>query len=176
MSTLNKQEIIEALEELGQQALIQGEQIELMVVGGALMVLAYNSRLATKDVDALIIAPPKTATVRQLAAQLAEQKKWPADWLNDAVKGFVRGVSSGEILLESPGILVRAPSLEQALAMKLSAWRGDVDINDALCLLKQIIQKPKNELWESIVPYLVPGTELKAQYALDDLWKIVNII
>lgn len=138
------------------------------------MVLAYESRLATKDVDALIISPPKTAIVRQLAGQIANDRGWSADWLNDAVKGFVRGVSNGELLLESPGILVRAPSVEQALAMKLSAWRQDVDINDALVLLKQVADKPKDDLFLSLMPYLAPGTELKAQYAFEDLWEKIK--
>jgi hypothetical protein len=57
---LSKQEITQALQELGQLALEQGEPIELMVVGGALMVLAYDARTATKDVDALILAPPQS--------------------------------------------------------------------------------------------------------------------
>jgi hypothetical protein len=170
--TLTKQEITDALKALGQLAVSQGESIELMVVGGAFMVLAYESRLGTKDVDALIITPPKTAIVRQLAEQIANERGWSADWLNDAVKGFVRGVSNGEVLLESPGILVRAPSVGQALAMKLSAWRQDVDINDAL--LKQVAHKPKDELFSSLMPYLAPGTELKAQYAFDDLWEKIK--
>lgn len=172
--TLTKREITEALKELGQLAVSQGESIELMVVGGAFMVLAYESRLATKDVDVLIIAPPKAAIVRQLAEQVANERGWQPDWLNDAVKGFVRGVSSGEVLLKSPGILVRAPSVEQALAMKLSAWRQDVDINDALHLLKQMAHKSKDEIWDSIMPYLTPGTELKTQYALEDLWEKIQ--
>ncbi len=27
-----------------------------------------------------------------------------------------------------------------------------------------------NAIWQSIEPYLVPGDELKAQYAFQDLW------
>jgi len=171
---LNKQEITQALQELGQLALKQGEPIELMVVGGAFMVLAYDARPATKDVDALILAPPKAVLVRQLAEQIALQKGWATDWLNDGVKGFLQGMSTGEVLLDSPGIRVYAPSIFQALAMKLGAWRDDTDIGDALHLLKQLVHQNKDELWLSIEPYLVPGTELKAQYAFDDLWEKSN--
>jgi len=171
---LNKQEITQALQELGQLALKQGEPIELMIVGGAFMVLAYDARPATKDVDALILAPPKAVLVRQLAEQIALQKGWPTDWLNDGIKGFLQGISTGEVLLDSPGIRVYAPSIFQALAMKLSAWRDDTDIGDALHLLRQLVHQNKDELWLSIEPYLVPGTELKAQYAFEDLWKKSN--
>jgi hypothetical protein len=174
MHTFTKPEITDALKELGELAKSQGEIIELMIVGGALMVLAYETRLTTKDVDALIIAPPKVALVRQLAEQIAFEKGWPTDWLNDAAKGFISGVSFGQILLKSPGIIVHAPSVEQALAMKLSAWRGDVDIDDALTLLKQLAVSEQQTIWESLSPYLVPGTELKAQYAFEDLWEKIR--
>jgi hypothetical protein len=67
---------------------------------------------------------------------------------------------------------VRRPSLEQLLAMKLSAWRDDVDIADARRLLLELAQgRSSDELWQAISPYLVPGDELKAQYAFTDLWE-----
>ena len=170
----SKTEITLALQELGQLALEQGESIELMVVGGAFMVLAYDARPATKDVDALILAPPTTVLVRQLAKQIALKKGWPTDWLNDGVKGFFKSISMGEVLLESPGIRVHAPSIFQILAMKLGAWRDDTDIGDALYLLRQLVHQNKDEVWQSIEPYLVAGTELKAQYAFEDLWEKLN--
>jgi hypothetical protein len=46
--------------------------------------------------------------------------------------------------LETAALLVKAPASEQLLAMKLSAWRDDLDIEDA---------------------------RLKARYAFDDLWE-----
>lgn len=54
MATIARQEIIAALERLGQLAQAQGEEIELVLIGGALMVLAYETRLSTRDVDAVI--------------------------------------------------------------------------------------------------------------------------
>jgi hypothetical protein len=41
-------------------------------------------------------------------------------------------------VLSAPGIEVRSPDTAQLLAMKLSAWRDDVDINDASRLLEEI--------------------------------------
>ncbi len=87
--------------------------------------------------------------MRKLAKQVAEQSDLPEDWLNDAVKGYFVGISDGDILLEMPGLMVRAPAVEQALAMKLSAWRQDIDIDDALCLLKQmkVVGHGQLEIW-----------------------------
>jgi len=54
MDFITKQEIIQALKHLGQLAESIGEQIELVTVGGALMLLAYDARPTTKDIDVLI--------------------------------------------------------------------------------------------------------------------------
>jgi len=54
--------------------------------------------------------------------------------------------------------------------MKLSAWRDDVDIEDARRLL-QALQGDQEQIWAAVEPYLFPGTELKAQYAFLDLWE-----
>ena len=53
--------------------------------------------------------------------------------------------------------------------MKLSAWRDDVDIEDARRLL-QALQGDQEQIWAAVEPYLFPGTELKAKYAFLDLW------
>jgi hypothetical protein len=56
--------------------------------------------------------------------------------------------------------------------MKLSAWRDDVDIADASRLLAALgPARDRVDVWELVVPYLVPGHELKAQYAFEDLWE-----
>ena len=54
--------------------------------------------------------------------------------------------------------------------MKLSAWRDDVDIADASRLLDEI-KGDRDEIWQEVEPYLIPGNELKAQYAYADLWE-----
>ena len=136
------------------------------------MVLGYQARQSTRDVDAVIIAPREARLVRTLAKQVAEERDWPEDWLNDGAKGYLVGISDGPVLFSAPGIEARAPSLEQLLAMKLSAWRDDLDISDARRLLQEIKRdRAKDEIWQSLEPYLVPGDELTAQYAFLDLWE-----
>ena len=56
--------------------------------------------------------------------------------------------------------------------MKLSAWRDDVDIGDASILLQATRESlTRDEVWSLLEPYLVPGRELTARFALDDLWE-----
>ena len=54
--------------------------------------------------------------------------------------------------------------------MKLSAWRDDLDVADAGRLLDEMTGN-RGEVWREIEPYLIPGDELKAQYAFADLWE-----
>ncbi len=174
MAALTKQEIIGALTRLGQLAEAQSETVQLVLVGGALMVLAYEARQSTRDVDVVILEPKEARTVRAMAGVVASERGWPEDWLNDAVKGYLVGLSEGPVIFAAPGIEVRRPALEQLLAMKLSAWRDDVDISDARRLLEALSPAgSREEVWQTMSPYLIPGNELKAQYAFLDLWESV---
>lgn len=175
MALLSRQDIITALECLGQIALANGHTLHLVVVGGAAMVLGYDARQATHDVDAVLLTPPDPQTIRAWASIVAEEMVWPEEWLSDAAKGYLIGISDGPLLLQAPGIEVRQPSVEQLLAMKLCAWRDDIDIADATRLLTDLVAgRDHDELWERLVPYLLPGRELKAQYAFEDLWESIN--
>jgi hypothetical protein len=169
MAFINKHEIVHALKQLGELAKQQEQSIELLVVGGTAMVLLFDIRPSTRDIDVLILSP-EASIVRSLAKQVAQEVNLPDDWLNDAAKGYLIGMSRGSVLLETPGIRVVSPSIAQLLAMKLSAWRDDVDINDARHLL-QTLGGSQPHVWESIQPYLIPGAELKAEYAFLDLWE-----
>ncbi|HRJ40641.1 MAG: hypothetical protein KJZ86_12165 [Caldilineaceae bacterium] len=61
------------------------------------------------------------------------------------------GLSSGPTVLTSPGIVVKTAAVEQLLAMKLSAWRDDVDIADATRLLQEIAGK-REQVWTALEP------------------------
>jgi hypothetical protein len=170
MERLNKGDIRRALEALGAALPGSPSGRELWVVGGAAVVLLYEARESTKDVDAFSLDPEDAHALRSAAADVAEQLDLPADWLNDGAKGFVHGLSPGRVLLEAPGLVVRSVAVPQLLAMKLSAWRDDLDVADARLLLSKIAGD-RDSVWLQVEPHLVPGRELKARYAFDDLWE-----
>jgi len=172
MAMFTRQEIEEGLRRLGELAQSKGLKIELTLVGGAVMVLRFDARPSTRDVDAVILSPGEARIVRDLARQVAEENDWPEDWLNDGAKGYLVGITKGPLLFQAPGIEAHAPSLEQLLAMKLSAWRDDVDISDARRLMQEVVGgRERDEVWQRLEPYLVKGDELTAQYAFLDLWE-----
>jgi len=171
MATLSKREIDAGLRRLGELAVARGIELDLVVVGGAAMVLGFSAREATKDVD-VVIRAPAAAIVRQLAGDLADELGWPTDWLNDAAKGFVGQPSSGPILLEAPGIVARSVSVEHLLALKLGAWRDDVDIEDARFLLRNCPpESSRDALWSRVEVFVPRGREQTAWYAFLDLWE-----
>lgn len=169
VAILNKKELLDALTRLGQLAHENHEEIQLLLLGGGVMVLAFDERLATRDLDVVVLSPA-AARVRSMAATVAAERGWPEDWLNEAAKGFVVGSSHSAIIFTAPGMEVSRPAIEQLLAMKLCAWRDDVDIADAKRLLRDV-PGDYNQVWALVSKYLQPGNELKAKYAFDDLWE-----
>ena len=173
MATLSKSQIETALSRLGEMAARAGSPIRLVLVGGGAMVLAFGARESTRDLDVAILAPADHAAVRMMAERVAQELQWRSDWLNDAAKGFLVGLSVGPVIFASNGIEVLRPATEQLLAMKLCAWRDDLDISDARRLLDELTGN-QQEVWKRVVPFLQPGEELKAQYAFEDLWSTTN--
>ena len=110
--------------------------------------------------------------MREFAHQVALELEWHDDWLNDGAKGYLVGISNGPVIFSAPGIVVKRPSVEQLLAMKLSAWRDDVDIEDARRLLMEL-SGTQDAIWEIVKPYLVRGHKLKAKYAFLVLWETI---
>jgi methylmalonyl-CoA mutase cobalamin-binding subunit len=84
-SSLTREQILAALNALNRALAESGVMGEICLFGGTVMVLAFNARLGTKDVDAVF--QPATA-VRDLARQVGESVGLPSNWLNDGVKGY----------------------------------------------------------------------------------------
>jgi hypothetical protein len=170
MKRLSRQHILTALNALSVELTQSSEPCEVFVVGGAAVVLLYDARESTKDVDAFTLASSRKAELAKAADRVADLFDLPRDWLNDAAKGFVHGLSPGQMILDTPTLRVRALSTAQLLAMKISAWRDDIDIEDANLLLGHLAGN-KHEVWAQLEPHIVPGREMKAHYAFEDLWE-----
>ena len=83
---LTREEIVAALARLAELLRERQTEGEVCLFGGAVMVLAFQARPSTKDVDAIFRPAP---LVRELARHVAAERGLPEDWLNDGVKGFV---------------------------------------------------------------------------------------
>jgi len=100
---------------------------ELYLVGGAVMCLAHNARPSTADVDALF---RPAAEVRKAAARAAAKARLPADWLSDAVKGYLSPRAEFAPFLELDHLRVMIARPEYLLAMKCLAMRIGAEFHD----------------------------------------------
>jgi len=81
---MDKLELEQALYELDAQ-LESGA--DLIVVGGAAMILWYGALRATRDVDVIPLRGDLGA-LRAAVAKVAVAHDWPDNWVSDAAKGF----------------------------------------------------------------------------------------
>lgn len=138
---LSKEQILAALARLNELLHGKGVMGEICIFGGAAMVLAFDARESTRDVDGIFV--PKQDVITS-AIQVAQEFGLEPDWLNDGVKGFV----SDEAEFTADGmpifsnLRIMRPTTEYLLAMKCLASRAadvstDGDRADILTLLKR---------------------------------------
>lgn len=127
--------MIDALTALGEELMRRGIAAKLYVVGGAVMVLAHDSRDATMDVDGDFY--PRDS-VLEAAREIAISRGLPDDWLNAAANGFIPIFKSPEWrpLYHFGSLEVLAADNRTMLAMKIRASRGRRDEPDIALLLK----------------------------------------
>jgi hypothetical protein len=146
----NRQSLEQAFHELGRRAHAEGKTIEIAVYGGSALILTYDWRIATRDVDAVFEADRQT--VRRLAAEIAGEIGWEPDWLNDGVKGFLSAADTDPEAKrlfgtypseDQPGLRVTVANPRYLFAMKCRAMRiGGVaetsDVDDIRHLAREI--------------------------------------
>jgi hypothetical protein len=174
---LDRETITLALRRLSELLRERGVQGEICLFGGTAMVLAFNARERTKDVDA-VFHPPQL--VRELATVVKDELSLPAEWLNDAVKGFL-ATDLKPVVYDLPqfeNLRVTAPPAEYLLAMKCMAARiasgtdsgGDVD--DIRFLVRHLGLASAAEALEIVAGYY-PKSQVppRTQYLLEEIFE-----
>jgi hypothetical protein len=119
---LSRTVIVRALSRLGGLCAEKKSRVEIAIYGGTVMMLAYDCRETTKDIDA-IFHPPEV--VEPLIRQVAQEQNLPEDWMNNGVGSFVAGREERIQFtqLQIPGLAITRPSAKYLLAMKCRAGR-----------------------------------------------------
>ncbi|BCW95753.1 MAG: DUF6036 family nucleotidyltransferase [Fimbriimonadales bacterium] len=165
---LNREQILQALTRLAAILEARGVQGEVYLVGGAAMALAYDARRATRDVAAVFA--PKQA-VHEAAQVVAEELNLPDNWLNDAVKLYLRGEDPEPLQpLDLPGLRVLVASPRYLLALKLLASRRE-DEQDIRTLLKLLRIQSVDEALE-ILLRVYPERQIqpKTRFMLEEIF------
>ena len=89
---------------------------EIVLVGGAVMLLVIGNRQTTKDIDAYFAT--EAQAIRDAAQVIAQRERLSPNWLNDAVKGFFYSQPPTTLWLDYPGLHVYVASPEYVLARK----------------------------------------------------------
>ncbi len=159
---LTRERILGLFAELNGELCQAGIRGDIFIVGGAAMIVAYNARPATRDVDG--IWHPSTE-VRAAAARVATRHEdLEPDWLNDGVKGFLPGDDPGHstVVYDNDCLTVSAPSPEYLLATKLLASRVSRDEEDILRLYDLCGFSSVNEGLDLLERYY-PGRPIEAK-------------
>jgi hypothetical protein len=150
-------EITKYLSELSDELAIKDVKGEVALFGGAVMVLAFKARPATRDVDA-IFEPIKE--IRDASHRIAERHGLRLDWLNLAVKMFVVE-HPRQVLFEFPNLIVTVPDPTYLLAMKMLALRPNTtDEDDAIFLIEKLGIRSADQVIELIEDFY-PNKEVK---------------
>jgi predicted nucleotidyltransferase len=133
---LDRTAIEAAFRRLGDGLARRGVVADLYVFGGAAMALAYDTRRATRDIDALF--KPHGVVIEEANAVAAELGL-PRWWLNEQASVYVApgGDATARRIFDHPGLRVSAASAEHLLAMKVLAGRRR-DAEDIRLLVKHL--------------------------------------
>lgn len=167
---MDSQEIQAYLTRLSELLATRGVVGEVVLFGGAAMVLAHKARVSTKDVDA-VFAPKDV--VYQAAAEVTRECGAAEGWLNDAVKGFLSSTGETLPLLDLPNLKVFVAAPEYLLAMKCMSMRigkDETDIRDIKFLAEHLgLRKVESIL--AIVERYYPRNQIqpKTRFAVEEL-------
>lgn len=147
----DREALLDAFDEIGRAAVAAGTKLHIAVYGGSALMLASNFRFATEDVDIAEIGGDWPEWLRAVADQIAAQRGWSGDWLNEGVAFHLSPLAThaGDHLEfgtfprggSVPGLVVSVPTAEYLLALKLKAMRvtdvlrGDTERLDILNLM-----------------------------------------
>ena len=173
---MNKNELIEALQELDVQL---SSNCDLILIGGAAMILHFGASRATHDVDMLVIHSD-IADLRRAIKAVAQQRDLPEDWINDAAKGFAdilppdfdRRLTPLDLSLQH--LRLFALGIPEQAAMKIVALR-EQDLEDLELLLPRIVDADKDVLRSIMqqVNKFRPDWALRIKYFLEERgWQI----
>ena len=157
---LDRSQLLAAFRALDEELATADIRAEVFVVGGAAMALAYDSRRATRDVDAIFIP---AGEMRAAVATVADRLGLEHDWLNDGAKAFMPGADPDQIEVFEGDNLSVAMKL---LASRLERDQDDIAFLYGLCGFTTAAEGL--DLLESVYPTWVVAP--RVQFLLEEMF------
>lgn len=83
---MNRNDIEKYLRIVGHELQEQGLTLEILLLGGAAMIIEVGNRESTQDIDTFFL--PDFTAIAKAAAAVAKREGLPDGWLNSAAAGF----------------------------------------------------------------------------------------
>ena len=166
---MTAEEITQYLTELNDELRLRDIKGEISLFGGAVMVLAFKSRVSTKDVDAIFYP---SSEIRAAATQIARRHGLIETWLNDGVKGYVVE-HTRNVLFHLPNLTVFIPEPDYLLAMKALAARVQTEDEADVRTLIRELKLPSAESVFSIIEKYYPKQQIppRTQYFIEGVFE-----
>ncbi len=136
---LSRQDILDGLSDLVSRLRGNGTHARIQIVGGAALLLSYFDRRLTVDIDGPL---DPAEEITSLAKEIAEDRNWSDDWINDSAKiflpnGYGRKSAQWTTIFDADDVVIQVATAETLLAMKLDSAqrRGDRELDDITKLL-----------------------------------------
>jgi len=173
---MDKNELKKALDELDNHL---SSSFDIILIGGAAMILHFGASRTTRDVDVLILRG-SLSELRQAIKAVADEREFPEDWMSDAAKGFADIFLSDfyhrlvPLDFEFRHIRLYALGLPEQVALKIIALR-EQDLEDLELLFPKLSTSEKDALLSitAHVNSFRPDWAQKMKYFLEEQgWKI----
>jgi hypothetical protein len=173
---MDKYTLVTMLQELDQRLT---SSYDIILVGGAAMILHFGASRATYDVDVLITKGDLTE-LRQAIHEIGQLHKLRDDWMNEGVKGFAdilprdfhRRLVRMDLSLDHLNLYFLG--LPEQVAMKIVALR-EQDLEDLDLLLPKLSNEDKQSLlaiMEHVATFRIDWAQKMRYFLLEQGWKI----
>ena len=135
---MNKKEIEKYLRMVGQELQKDGHTFEIILLGGAVMLIEVGNRDSTEDVDTYFL--PDFIAISKAATVVAEREGLPIGWLDSTAAGFTHtslGPPAKKLWKKFPGLAVYTAPLDYLFVAKLLSHRPR-DEADIIALAKKL--------------------------------------
>ena len=173
---MDKRELVKVLQTLDERL---ASSFDIILIGGAAMILHFEASRATRDVDVLVLRGDLTE-LRRAVKIVAREYGLPEDWMSDAAKGFADILPPDFYHRLAPltfplrRLRLYALGRPEQVAMKIVALR-EQDLEDLELLLPQLSEEERREL-VTIMHHVIrfrPDWALKMRYFLQEQgWEI----
>lgn len=165
-NTFDRETLLGLLSEVGDELARRGRFAEIAIYGGSALLLHFDDRPATKDVD-YVGTGEDDGTLHAAAAVVGGRRGLAEDWFNDAVRMFASQSPERVPFGDFPGhgaggLRVFLASPRYILAMKILEMRSSMESNDPLDVWNLIDHCGLKDLEEArrLVAGFYPGDEI----------------